>query len=211
MKMIFHNFRQNKRKFSSFSQSIIQHSKKRKRVVNDENENDMSQFLSKRTQVFKLNQSFKSMLKIENDVELFSRSLTRSRTNFSNTLQTVNNFNNQTRNNTNNNTNNNKSNAFKFSFSPAFIFKSKPLKKLSKRMKASKQTVEKNVEFQKSKKTLLSKTKAFAMKKLNIVTKRCYLIFLFNTMINEFVRHVFSNIKHTHSQYKKIKVKIAAS
>ena len=78
-------------------------------------------------------------------------------------------------------------------------------------MKAPKQTVEKNVEFQKSKKILLSKTKAFAMKKFNIVTKRYYLIFLFNTMIDEFVRHVFSNMKHTYFQYKKIKVKITTS
>ena len=30
-------------------------------------------------------------------------------------------------------------------------------------------------------------------------------------MIDEFVRYVFSNMKHTHSQYKKIKVKITAS
>ena len=185
---------------------MIQHSKK-KRIINDENENDISQFLLKRTHVSKFNQNFKNMLKIENDVELFFRNLTRSRTNSSNTLQTINNFNNQTR----NDTNNNKSNAFKFSLSLAFIFKSKSLKKLLKRMKAPKQTIEKNVEFQKSKKTLLSKTKAFAIKKLNIVTKRYYLIFLFNTMIDEFVRYVFSNMKHTHSQYKKIKVKITAS
>ena len=201
---MFHSFRQNEREFRNFSQSMIQHSKK-KRIINDENENDILQLSSKRTYVSKFNQNFKSMLKIENDVKSFFRSFTRSRTNFLNTLQTINNFNNQTR----NDTNNDKNNAFKFSLSLAFIFKLKSMKKLSKRMKASKQTIEKNVEFQKNKKILLLKTKTFAMKKFNIVTKRYYLTFLFNTIINEFVRYVFSNMKHTHFQYKKIKIKIA--
>ena len=147
------------------------------------------------------------MLEAEDDVEPSPRSLTRSRTNSSGTLQAVSNLNSQTR----NGTGNGKGNASKPSPPPASTPKSKPLGELPKRMKAPKQAVERNVESQKSRETLLSKTEASAMEELNIVTRRYYLAFLSNTMTDEPVRHVFPNMRHTHPQYKEAKARVAAS
>ena len=52
------------------------------------------------------------------------------------------------------------------------------------------------------------KSKKIAFIKLLILTRRYYLAFFFNIKIDKFVKIIFSNMKISHSQYKKTIIKM---
>ena len=52
------------------------------------------------------------------------------------------------------------------------------------------------------------KSKKIAFTKLLILTHRYYFTFLFNIKIDEFIKIVFSDMKMSHSQYKKTIIKM---
>ena len=62
-------------------------------------------------------------------------------------------------------------------------------------------TIESNSIVNKQSKTL-SKIEVIVFVKLNILSKRYFLIYLFNTFINKFIYTIFFNIKSDYRVYK---------
>ena len=55
---------------------------------------------------------------------------------------------------------------------------------------------------------IIKKNKTLIITKLNIFSKRYFLIYLFNTYVNEFIRIVFSGIKIEYIIYKSVKRRV---
>ena len=68
-------------------------------------------------------------------------------------------------------------------------------------------TIESNSIVNKQSKTL-SKIEVIVFVKLNILSKRYFLIYLFNTFINKFIYTIFFNIKSDYRVYKDNKLYI---